>query len=263
MRFSVVSILVATFVVHALQAAPLTRYKDQVFDSTRVTSNIVYGSNVNYTGASESLLLDLYQPFADTATARPLLLFIHGGAFVTGTKSDDDMVLFCQTFAKKGYVTASISYRLNPTLIMNQTYAAFGAEIVQAVQDAKAAVRFLRAHKGTYKLDDTKIMVGGTSAGGVTAVHYAYFDAPEVPASFDTVAVGGIEGASGTPGVSSSINGIINCWGAIGDSTWLFNANLPVISFHGTADNVVPFDAGYALGILISSCTAAPASTGS
>jgi acetyl esterase/lipase len=44
---------------------------------------------------------------------------------------------------------------------------------VQAVQDAKAAVRFLRAHKSNYKIDDTKIMLGGTSAGGALSLHYA------------------------------------------------------------------------------------------
>src|SRR5689334_20541762 len=55
------------------------RYKDDVFTSTTLTSNIEYGSAKNYAGATEKLLLDLYQPQGDTATARPLFLWIHGG----------------------------------------------------------------------------------------------------------------------------------------------------------------------------------------
>jgi acetyl esterase/lipase len=122
------------------------------------------------------------------------------------------------------------------------------AEVVRAMQDAKAAVRFLRSKKADYRIDDTRIMMGGTSAGGVLSLDYAYLDADELPPYVDMAALGGFEGNSGTPGVSTAINGIVNCWGGLGDSTVVLDGRLPVIHFHGTADNVVPYDIGYSLG---------------
>jgi poly(3-hydroxybutyrate) depolymerase len=234
--------------VLAMDAGSATRYLDDVFDNVTVRSDIPYGSNVNYNGSTVTLRMDLYEPQGDTARARPVMLFFFGGAFAFCSKTADDMVLFCKAFARKGYVTSAVQYRVNPTLLLNATAAAEGTAILRAVQDARAAVRFLRAHKDSYRIDDTRIMVGGTSAGGVIGVNYAYLDADEIPAGVDTTQVGGIEGASGTPGVSSAINGVINCWGCMGDSTCLYNEELPIISFHGTADRVVPYDVGYSMG---------------
>ncbi len=221
------------------------RYREQVFTDATVTSNILYGGAKNHAGVVEQLLMDVYQPVGDTAKSRPLLIFIHGGGFSAGSKTDGDIVYLCRYFAQRGYVTASFGYRLETGMT---TREAMATEVLRAVQDGKAAVRFLRAHKGDYKIDDTRIMMGGTSAGGALSLNYAYMDQDEIPAFIDTAALGGVEGSSGTPGVSSAINGIINCWGCVGDSTLLNNAKLPVISFHGTSDPTVPYDVGYALG---------------
>lgn len=225
-------------------AAPM-RYKDALFSDVTTASNILYGGAKNHAGVMEQLLMDVYQPAGDTAKARPLLIFIHGGGFSAGSKTDADIVYLCRTFAMKGYVTASFGYRLESPL---STLQAMATEIVRAVQDGKAAVRYLRDHKADYKIDDTRIMMGGTSAGGALSVNYAYMENDEIPPYVDTAAIGGMEGSSGTPGVSSAINGIINCWGGIGDSTALNDAKLPAISFHGTNDKTVPYDVGYALG---------------
>jgi para-nitrobenzyl esterase len=227
-------------------AAPI-RYKDDVFANVAATANVQYGSSPAYTGATENLLLNLYQPQGDTAKARPLFIWVHGGGFSGGTKDDGDVVALCQVFARKGYVTATIGYRLEPSSRID-TKAAMSVETYRAVQDAKAAVRFLRAHKADYRIDDTRIFMGGTSAGGVVSLLYAYMDQAEVPADVDANALGGLDGSGGTPGVSSAINGIINCWGGLGDSTWLNNGKLPVLHFHGTNDPTVPYDKGYALG---------------
>ena len=238
----------------SLFAAPPVRYLDQVFDSLSVTSNILYGSNVNYDGKLDSLKLDLYQPFADTAKARPLMLFFYGGGFAVGDKTSDDIVRLCRTFAEKGYVTAAPNYRLNPTLSNGQTKVTQYTATLRGVQDAKAAVRFLRSKKANYKIDDTRIMMGGTSAGAVISLGCAYWDENEIPSYIDTASVGAIEGTSGTPGVSSVIDGVINCWGCVIDSTYLNNNRVPVISFAGTADPTVPYDVGYALGNPVLTC---------
>jgi para-nitrobenzyl esterase len=232
--------------VSSFAAAVPVRYIDNIFTNVTVTSNVTFGSNRNYNGATVTLQMDIYQPTGDTASKRPLFVFVHGGGFSGGSKLDYDMPALCNTFAKKGYVTMSPNYRTDPNAGSNSTVMA--AASIRALQDVKAAVRYLRANKTTYKIDDTKIFLGGTSAGGVIALNYAYLDNAEAARAMDTSATGGVEGNSGTPGVSSAINGILNCWGCVGDSTVLYNATIPVISFCGSADNVVPPDVGYSLG---------------
>ena len=56
--------------------------------------------------------MDIYTPVGDNYTNRPLLIFAHGGSFIGGSKTNPTMVDLCETFAKRGYVTASINYRL-------------------------------------------------------------------------------------------------------------------------------------------------------
>lgn len=226
-------------------AAAATRYQDSVFANVSVTNNVVYGSAKTHTGATESLDMDIYQPQGDTAQARPLIIWVHGGGFSAGTKDDGDVVFMCRTYARKGYVTASIDYRLQDGMT---TQSVMGAQVVRAVQDAKAAIRYLRANKADLKLDDTRFLMGGTSAGGVVTLGCLFMDPGEIPSYVDTALTGGIEGASGTPGVSSKIHGGINCWGGLGDSTLLYNGGPPLLSFHGTADHTVPYDIGYSLG---------------
>src|SRR5690554_438307 len=88
------------------------RYENDLFTGSDVTSDIQYGSNLNYDGSQQDLFLDVYQPTGDTDTDRPLIIFIHGGSFVGGSKTGPDVVPLAENFAKKGYVTSSISYRL-------------------------------------------------------------------------------------------------------------------------------------------------------
>ncbi len=221
------------------------RYKDAVFHQVSVASNIQYGAAKTHTGATQNLLMDIYQPQGDTASARPLFIWIHGGGFSGGSKADDDIVGLCRYFALRGYVTASPEYRVRSSL---PNKADIGAQMIRAVQDAKAAVRFLRSKKVDYRIDEARILLGGTSAGGFIALQYAYLDADEVPAYLDTLDIGGIEGTGGNTGVSSAITGIVNCWGGVGDSTWLQDGRLPALHFHGTEDEVVPYDLGYSLG---------------
>lgn len=224
-----------------LWAAPV-RYLDNVFTNTTVSSNITYGSNANVDGSPQTLKMDVYQPAGDTAKARPLMIFLFGGGWAVGTKTDGDMVLLSQTFAKKGYVAASIQYRLDPGLLSNKPAMEVQIANFRGMQDAKAAIRFLRAHKADYKIDDTRIFIGGCSAGSFISLAVAFLDAKEIPSYIDTNKVGGLEGNSGTPGVSSAVNGVINNWGAVADSAWLLNNNIPVVGFAGTADPQVPFD---------------------
>lgn len=93
--------------------------------------------------------LDLYLPRADGPL--PLVVYVHGGAFRAGDKSEGPPL----EYLAEGYALAAINYRLSQ-------HALFPAQI----EDCKAAVRWLRAHAADYGLSPDRIAAGGTSAGG-------------------------------------------------------------------------------------------------
>jgi alpha/beta superfamily hydrolase len=227
-----------------IQYCGTPRYDTEVFSSVDITSDVIYGSNSVAGGGPTDLTLDIYQPANDTATIRPLIVWAHGGSFIAGTKNDVDVTSLCEHFAKRGYVCASINYRLGFA-----TFPPNGGEakraVFRAVQDMKAAIRYFRqdaATANTYKIDPNLIFAGGSSAGAFTALHLAYLDEPsELPADIDTTVMGGMEGNSGNPGYSSQVNAIINLCGALGDKTWIKSVDEPVVSMHGTNDNTVPY----------------------
>src|SRR6202453_3290353 len=108
------------------------RYARVVYDSVKVTSTIPYGANITYSGSPESLTLDFYEPFADTAKARPLIILAHGGSFTSGSSTDFACVALGDSLAKMGYTCASINYRLgiSPYDSIGAVYA-----VIRAVQD--------------------------------------------------------------------------------------------------------------------------------
>ena len=236
------------------------RYHDYVFTGVNVTSNVVYGNNVTFSGSPITLKLDVYQPQGDTLAERPLLIWTHGGSFVGGTKADAPMVKISSDFAKMGYVTASIDYRLFMTDLPfpGPDSNDAGAAVMRAVHDAKAAVRYFRKNYteggNTYRIDTNQIYFAGASAGAIIALHLGYMDKnSEFPSYIDTTGItqgnvtgqpglsGGIEGSSGNLGYSSRVKAIINLSGAILDTTMIEENDIPLFSSHSTDDGTVPY----------------------
>lgn len=134
-------------------------------------------ADLPYASASPAEKLDLYLPKAAAAPS-PLVIWIHGGGFRLGDKrtirgrvgppprllgrdgpyqiQKPDVV----ALTSKGYAVAAINYRLGSSM---------GMAAMAAIQDGKAAVRFLRANAGTYHVDPGKFAVWGDSAGGYMA----------------------------------------------------------------------------------------------
>lgn len=228
------------------------RFDQEVFSNVTTTSDIQFGSNIDANGANLNLTMDIYEPTGDTMQARPLIVWAHGGSFLSGTKNDGDVVSLSQHFAKRGYVCVSINYRLGIPFPINQESAL--KAVYRAVQDMRGAIRYMRKDAATanlYKIDPNTIFAGGTSAGAFTALHVGYLDKySEMPIAIDTVAMGTIEGNSGSPGYSSSVNAIIDLCGALGNKTYLEPGDVPFVAMHGTIDNVVPYatDMIYVLG---------------
>jgi para-nitrobenzyl esterase len=223
------------------------RYLDVIFPQVDITKNIKYGQNYDFMHNMTDLYLDFYQPGNDNSTMRPLVIFIHGGAFLSGSKDSDYVTIYSNNLAKRGYVTASINYRLG---VEGLSLNAFGRALYRAIQDSKAAVRFFRANASTYGIDTSNIYIGGYSAGAITVIHYSYMTAAEISTICDTSGLGPLDNSSGNPGYSNNVKGIISQAGAIYDSTWIHAGSLPVILFHGNADATVPYGDGYALGLI-------------
>jgi len=224
------------------------RYVDIIFSSATVESDILYGNNIDFEGNSQDLFLDVYTPEEDSETTRPLVIFAHGGSFVAGSKEGLDVVPLCNDFARMGYVTSSIQYRLGIPLTFFLEQPATEA-VVRGFHDMKAAIRFFRKSVeeagNPYGIDVNHIYLAGVSAGGFITLHNAYMDQEtEIPTIVDQTAAGltgGIEGDSGNADYSSEINGIINICGAIADTSYMESGDLPLLSFHGPNDIVVPY----------------------
>ncbi len=211
------------------------RYEDEVFQSYQVQSDIRYGQIL-----TTPLYLDLYTGKGDTAKNRPLVIFIHGGGFHMGGKSDNFPQLVCGALARRGYVAASINYRLTSS-ISNDT--AYFEAMLRALHDAKASVRFFRENGTLYGVDTSQIFVTGSSAGSITALHLAYLDSVEVPRYVNWNRVdSSFEGKSGNPGFSSRVQGVVSNWGAIGDTAWIKKGDVPVYCVHGTSDSTIYYN---------------------
>jgi acetyl esterase/lipase len=226
-------VLIATVAVLALVAsgcdlrflkpggtAPL-RYRDQIFSNVTKTADVTYGSAKNLSGQTVTLTMDEYAPTGDTVTSRPAIVWVHGGSFSGGDKTSPELVDESNTFAKQGYLNFSINYRLEPG---GCSASNPGPNCIKAIQeattDAQTAVKFLRSNAKTYKLDPTRIAIGGSSAGAITALNVG-FARVEVPAAAVRAAV--------------SLSGAFLGSGSIGPG------DAPSLLFHGTSDTIVPY----------------------
>jgi predicted esterase len=208
-------------------ASPL-RYRDSIFSSVVVTSNLQYGTAPDAQGNPAALRLDLYRPpNTDTQTSRPALVWVHGGGFSGGDKTNFVPVDVANTFAKQGYVVASINYRLlGPGCTSNPGMPSCTIAALEAQHDAQAAVRWLRVNAGLLGIDPTRIGIGGESAGAITSTLVGLH-------SEDV-------GSSGNPGPPSTVGGFVSVSGGLPGGVFASTGDAPGIFFHGTADNIVP-----------------------
>lgn len=252
MRKSLFVSLLVLFLAQAYsQECADQRYYDEIF-GVDTTLNIKFGENAQPTILNPSniqeLFLDVYQPDGDTLGARPLIIWAFCGAYIFGSKESPDIVTLSSSFAKRGYVCAAIDYRLSTDLVLDTDLANTFEAVLKAIHDMRASIRYFykdAATSNNYRIDTTRIYIGGVSAGAVTALQIAHFDElGEVPAEMDSLfyATGGFEGTSGNDGFSDDIAAVISLCGALLDTAWINPAvTTPIVSMHGTSDNVVPY----------------------
>ena len=193
-------------------------------EGLRITRDLVYGRacvHMHSQPQDRELALDLYQPSdCQPGDRRPALVMAFGGAFHRGDKRQDEfeqagqrntpVSAYCAALARRGYVAASIDYRLvqedpdpgvtpvigNPQGIPLSRVAYVRqllglppatAEMVWAGMEAAAddmaqSVAFLQANAHALGLDATRVAVGGFSAGARTALGCAYGERSPVAA---------------------------------------------------------------------------------
>lgn len=156
----------------------------------KVTRDVVYSvrpnlGNAQYTSdlrkASEKgaaqlqLMMDIAVPPNATATARqPLVIVIHGGGYTAGNK--EDVGAGAISYARLGYVVASINYRL--TADNANSPQKFVQSVIHATEDGMNAIRFLKSKAADYNIDTTRIAtVGASAGGGISLINAVSFDA--------------------------------------------------------------------------------------
>lgn len=205
------------------------------------------------------LKLDVYKPDNHT-TNRPVYMFIHGGGFSGGSKTQEAVVNLAHYYTSRGWVFVSIDYRLKkhkgtvpkewihtakevPSSKVNQFLA-----IYPAVRDAKAALRWVIAHAKDYHINTNYITVGGASAGAMTAIALSISN----PEDFRDELTITQDSTLHTTHIDETyqIKTLINLWGSKIALDGLeksynvnrFSKNAPALfTAHGTLDPIVPF----------------------
>ena len=183
------------------------------------------------TKEGEELKLDIYQPKNDTMQHRPVIIFMHGGGFAGGTRTNPAEVDFARTAAKKGYVAVQISYRLTrKRQSFGCDYNASGKmeTFKMAAEDFMDAVNFMVKNKEEFNINPAKIIVGGSSAGA-EAVLNAVYNEKLMLEDFSKYQ-------------NFDFAGVFSLAGAIVDARYITEENaIPGVFFHGTEDNLVPY----------------------
>ncbi|TWO30752.1 alpha/beta hydrolase [Seonamhaeicola sediminis] len=174
----------------------------------------------------DTLKLDLYKPkyFNDS---KPILIYVHGGGFASGSRNESHTVEFCNKLAEHGFPVASISYRLtmkNKGLGCNVKVKEKLKAFNRASEDISYAAKFLIKNSKNLKINTNNIVLAGNSSGAEAILNLVYvYDNDILPKHY-------------------KFGGVISLTGAV---ISLENINtstaIPTQLFHGTNDNLVPY----------------------
>ena len=132
-----------------------------ISSSSSIEAPILYDEKVDLSyGEYERNKLNLYIP--KNKASNGLVLFIHGGAWISGDKKD--YYDSCKIYSSYGYLSATMNYR----------YASEDVTCEDILNDIKAAITFIKDYVSSYDIDVDGLMLGGHSAGGHLSLLYGY-----------------------------------------------------------------------------------------
>jgi len=197
--------------------ALLLGLEDKADLAPQVPESIEELKDIEYKKAGEkSLQFDIYRP-KNLVKPAPLLLFIHGGGWKGGKRSD--YLIYLVDFAKRGYVTATVSYRL----LNDGPYPA-------CAQDISDAVKWFYENGEKYGYDRDRIALVGGSAGAHLALLTAYGWGREVRDS--------VSGDSLTP--AHHIKAVVDIYGPFDMTTEYARVHPLVTNFIGASYDSIP-----------------------
>lgn len=265
--FSSFLLLIVRYTSAQSQHCLTDRYsQDTIFSEAQidVLTNIDYAQAMSWNDTLHHLKMDIYQPnqALDPVEKRPLILMTHGGSFAVGNKSG--MAYYAMEMAQRGFVTASINYRLGwncdvvnevPCNSCTNQAGKLKEAVYMAVQDQRAALRYLVHEADNLGIDTAFIFVQGESAGSITSLSSAFWSQAEAEAFCPTcLDEAGLLDTSGNSLTDSyTIKGVVNSCGGIPEigQGVLDGHNIPVIGFHAEWDCVVPYGGGPVINCII------------
>ena len=145
-----VVVLLALIASAAAQTPPNVQSTVALFQNVRTVANVVYLRANGWEGK-----LDVYAQRTQTST--PVVIYIHGGGWVRGTK--DGSVLSALPYLAMGYSVVNVEYRLADVSLAPA-----------AIEDCRCALRWVVGHAKDYNFDVGRIVIAGASAGGHLAL---------------------------------------------------------------------------------------------
>ena len=245
-----VGALVGSGVARA-QLSDTTAFLADVSNQYRVVPNVVYHVANNHENK-----LDLYLP-ANPSGATPVLMMIHGGGWVAGTK--EAQILRALPYLEMGWAVVNVTYRLVQV-----------SRAPAAVEDCLCALQWIARNAEQYNFDTSRIVTSGNSAGGHLALTSGMVP-PSTGLGRECVS-GSFTGPPTNPGVE--VAAIINWYGItdvddlvqgpntkgyavqwlgglanrdevatlVSPLTYVRRGLPPVLTIHGDADPIVPYE---------------------
>ncbi len=178
---------------------------------------------------------DTYSP-KDGNQTHPCIIYIYGGGFSDNNQREEKVVEFCKTMADHGFVTLAIDYRLGMKDVKAKGVLSMikpvRNSIKIATEDLFSSVDYVLNHSEELKVDTSKIILVGSSAGAITALQsdYALCNRQDVTAAIpDDFRFAGIISFSG------------GIYSREGKCDYRVHAPAPTLFFHGTSDRLVPY----------------------